>query len=1184
MLKINKVLKTKIIPFIVAVVFSLNSTVYGIDISRNAQLKLRAPLITQSEPERLIKAQHDFTKEEKLLSPIGCLGRGIKATKKIYKDIRSNGLSCPLARGETSTSLYPEAVSLSLSVDGWFDAFAIEEFGPSKSVDNVVFILDPEWVKSHKENFKLIGTNFNPKSTSRSRYLKGLKLLNLDEHPWDITLRLVDFVPRLPIRDEIHFIAISQDQLDAIPPEAIYAIIAHPEKIEQILQWDKELGLDPLPIFAWKGGTYIRKLSLFNPNARKINAQLALKVSSEVIKRIAQIGDLETIRGIEDIFTFAEKLGAIEITGEEAASSLFAFEMGIQVLDKNGWDIIKEMREDAAIFRDLCEEDPYFEWLGKLAAYKEVNGPGIYFNHIAMQHREEKTGRKVTKSYFILQLYELLASELDLTDIDFYNTTYRRHPIVIEGCFRFASLMGPAELEAMHSLIKEFMYSVFLNREKILKNITRLIKYSKTQEFHEEALRMFFSEYALNSSAEGRQRLQAAISSPATHRAAEIQGCLEDIWKEFSKRFTRVISPRTGRPLPGTSACEKISLIAAKILAKLGAKDIIIVYQEKGMEYHAWVECIWNSSLYIIDASAGMLESNPVHGKIIKVVPLAYEEMNAIDRSIYLGEEGGVFLYFFVTGEEKDIKFNRPHRIVPIFERLLDLTDRYKLGDLKNTRAEQAAILEASERVKKLIVTELRGKELDAWHVALQLRISIDAADRALDELVKDKQLYMTKGKYYWVISGGSGLSRTNLPAGIDLEKVNADELERLKRWEFGQAISAWYKAEIPFLTLISYGDYMLRSSISGYRDESKSKRYALLQTEPPRIIVTYDGSTMEFTVLDGMNRLGAAYIKGDMNAPMKAYIGIIKQDLGSPSSVFKLLSTGKLFDGKPHTRRDIANALNRSERTIQPDLYFLVKAGLLKRLDVATYQINQELLENPDLISSIQAILDEEFKYGEIVKNLRNKEERRRIADAISKIMHDAIGISEEKYTKIDFKNFSISRLINDNPPLSLVMYYYATRQNSTVNAYSKLSTSAPPIDVIYDVGHDKYVVMDGYKRIGAAVLRGENEINAIIYEKQDHARKVEVLSGGFPVPELGGLYMLEVKVDGVEYEISPEDLKRIKGMNPTIVTNPKERKKIAEVVDGTHPELHLGETALREGWHWWPPKSNKKAARTAL
>jgi len=481
---------------------------------------------------------------------------------------------------------------------------------------------------------------------------------------------------------------------------------------------------------------------------------------------------------------------------------------------------------------------------------------------------------------------------------------------------------------------------------------------------------------------------------------------LEDIWKEFSKRFPRVISPKTGRPRPGTGACEKISLIAAKVLAKLGAKDIIIVYQEKGMEYHAWVECIWKASLYVIDASAGMLEKNPVHGKIIKAVPVAYEGMNAEDRAIYLGEEGGVFLYFFVTGKEKEINSLRPHRIIPVSERLLDLEERYKLGDLiKDKRVKQAAILEAPERVKRLIMTELRGKkELSPWYVALQLKISIDAADKALDGLVVDGQLYMTKGKYYWVISGGSGLSRTNLPAGIDLEKVNADELKYLKRWEFGQAVSVWYKAEVPFLTLIGYGDYMLKSSIKGYRYDPRSKEYALLPTEPPRIIVLYDEGTMEFSVRDGMHRLGAAYVKGDMQAPIEAYIGIIEQDLGSPSSVFKLVSDGKL-----HTRKNIANALNRSERTIQLDLYFLVKAGLLKRLDVATYQINQELLENPDLISSIQPILDEEFKYGKITKNLKSQEERERIIEIINSIKEDKRIMLQIKQIALNVKIIAI-------------------------------------------------------------------------------------------------------------------------------------------------------------------------------
>nr|MBU1327874.1 hypothetical protein [Candidatus Omnitrophota bacterium] len=83
----------------------------------------------------------------------------------------------------------------------------------------------------------------------------------------------------------------------------------------------------------------------------------------------------------------------------------------------------------------------------------------------------------------------------------------------------------------------------------------------------------------------------------------------------------------------------------------------------------------------------------------------------------------------------------------------------------------------------------------------------------------------------------------------------------------------------------------------------------------------------------------------------------------GSPQSVFYKLQK---YPGQPKTRKYIAKALGRSMLTIEPDLRFLVSAGLLiqeGRGEKATYVINPELSKNPALITRIQNILDTEFK-----------------------------------------------------------------------------------------------------------------------------------------------------------------------------------------------------------------------------
>jgi len=102
----------------------------------------------------------------------------------------------------------------------------------------------------------------------------------------------------------------------------------------------------------------------------------------------------------------------------------------------------------------------------------------------------------------------------------------------------------------------------------------------------------------------------------------------------------------------------------------------------------------------------------------------------------------------------------------------------------------------------------------------------------------------------------------------------------------------------------------------------------------------------------------------------------------GSPPAVFGVLS-----DGKPRTKEEIAAALNRAVRTIEPDLYFLRDSMLLdigKRQGKNTYAVKAGLLKEQGLITIIQEILDREFQPGSITKNLRNRDRRERIKETI--------------------------------------------------------------------------------------------------------------------------------------------------------------------------------------------------------
>ncbi|MBU4590003.1 MAG: LuxR C-terminal-related transcriptional regulator, partial [Candidatus Omnitrophica bacterium] len=149
---------------------------------------------------------------------------------------------------------------------------------------------------------------------------------------------------------------------------------------------------------------------------------------------------------------------------------------------------------------------------------------------------------------------------------------------------------------------------------------------------------------------------------------------LGEIWDEFSAEYSKLIDSETGRPRKGTGACNKISEIAARVLSERGIKDIIIVCCSRKMEYHAWVEFIWNGWLYLLDASIGMVDGYPKHGHIIKIVPFTYEGMDEREREWYLGEEGHIFDYFYFDPKKKEIVWHSPDRDnISISDRLRDI-------------------------------------------------------------------------------------------------------------------------------------------------------------------------------------------------------------------------------------------------------------------------------------------------------------------------------------------------------------------------------------------------------------------------------------------------------------------------------------------------------------------------------
>jgi len=82
---------------------------------------------------------------------------------------------------------------------------------------------------------------------------------------------------------------------------------------------------------------------------------------------------------------------------------------------------------------------------------------------------------------------------------------------------------------------------------------------------------------------------------------------------------------------------------------------------------------------------------------------------------------------------------------------------------------------------------------------------------------------------------------------------------------------------------------------------------------------------------------------------------------LGSPQAVFNLMR-----DGNARTRQEIAKILNRAERTLQPDLYFLVSSNILIKKgkgSEAIYNLNPVLLEKTTTLDKIQDLLNKRFK-----------------------------------------------------------------------------------------------------------------------------------------------------------------------------------------------------------------------------
>ena len=175
-----------------------------------------------------------------VITPTGLLLRGIMhITKKDYEKIRAEGF-LPKNQGGVSkdtTNNFPGKVSFSLCSDELFHSATLLFYGPLVDKMHVAFIIGPEYVRAHKDRFSLVGEYFNKTSHSHERniYKRGLELLGLSDvkpEPYDKAFG-----------DEI--------QADGVSAEAIAGIIADHSMVDKLRQWDVELGLSGLPIYAF---------------------------------------------------------------------------------------------------------------------------------------------------------------------------------------------------------------------------------------------------------------------------------------------------------------------------------------------------------------------------------------------------------------------------------------------------------------------------------------------------------------------------------------------------------------------------------------------------------------------------------------------------------------------------------------------------------------------------------------------------------------------------------------------------------------------------------------------------------------------------------------------------------------------------------------------------------------------
>jgi len=175
-----------------------------------------------------------------VITPTGLLLRGIMhITKKDYEKIRAEGF-LPKNQGGVSkdtTNNFQGKVSFSLCSDELFHSATLLFYGPLVDKMHVAFIIGPEYVRAHKDRFSLVGEYFNKTSHSHERniYKRGLELLGLSDvkpEPYDKAFG-----------DEI--------QADGVSAEAIAGIIADHSMVDKLRQWDVELGLSGLPIYAF---------------------------------------------------------------------------------------------------------------------------------------------------------------------------------------------------------------------------------------------------------------------------------------------------------------------------------------------------------------------------------------------------------------------------------------------------------------------------------------------------------------------------------------------------------------------------------------------------------------------------------------------------------------------------------------------------------------------------------------------------------------------------------------------------------------------------------------------------------------------------------------------------------------------------------------------------------------------